>query len=88
MGAFTATLIPLLSQGMHLHSQPLSNEQYREQAKRLQQQIVGVIQQPARHLGVRQIQDIFRDNAHRLYHWVPRGWPLEPSKRNENCVPP
>jgi transposase len=68
--AFTATLIPLLSQAMHLHSQPLSNQQYSKQAKRLQQQIVDVIQQPARHLGVRQVQDIFRDNAHRLYHWV------------------
>ena len=25
---------------------------------------------PAQHLGVRQVQGIFRDNAHRLYHWV------------------
>ena len=55
---------------MHLHSQPLSDEQYSEQAKRLQQQIVGVIQQPAQQLGVRQVQDIFRDNRHRLCHWV------------------
>ena len=29
-----------------------------------------LVAQPAQHLGVRQIQGIFRDNAHRLYHWV------------------
>ena len=67
---FTATLIPLLSQAMHLHSQPLADATYNEQAKRLQQQIVEVTQQPAQHRGVRQVQDIFRDNHHRLYHWV------------------
>jgi hypothetical protein len=25
--------------------------------------------QPARHLGIRRIQDIFRKNKNRLYHW-------------------
>ena len=45
VGAFTATLVPLLSQAMHLHSRLLSDEQYREQAKRLQRQIIGVINQ-------------------------------------------
>jgi len=68
--AFTDALIPLLSQAMHLHSRPLSDARYSEEAKPIQQQIVEVTQQPARHLGVRQVQDIFRDNAHRLYHWV------------------
>ncbi len=28
------------------------------------------MEQPAQHLGVRQVQGIFRDNAHRVYHWV------------------
>ncbi len=68
--AFTATLIPLLSAAMHLHSQPLPDEEYYAQAHRLQQQIVDVTEQPAQHLGVRQIQDIFRDHPDRLYQWV------------------
>jgi hypothetical protein len=25
---------------------------------------------PAQHLGIRRIQDIFRQNEHKLYHWV------------------
>jgi transposase len=68
--AFTATLIPLLSAGMHLHAQPLSEGAYYEQARELRRQIEQVIEQPAQHLGVRRMQDLFRDNATRLYHWV------------------
>lgn len=68
--AFTSTLIPLLSQAMHLHSQPIPDGEYYAQAQRVQQQIVRTVQSPARHLGIRHIQDIFTDNAHRLYHWV------------------
>jgi len=29
-----------------------------------------VIDAPAQHLGVRRMQDLFRENAPRLYHWV------------------
>lgn len=68
--AFTSTLIPLLSQSMHLHSQPIPDGEYYAAAQRIQQQILKTVQSPARHLGIRHIQDIFTDKAHRLYHWV------------------
>ena len=68
--AFTSTLIPLLAEAMHLRGRPLADADYYDQARPLQQQIVDLVQQPANHLGVRQIQGIFRDHAHRLYHWV------------------
>jgi transposase len=68
--AFTSTLIPLLSTAMHLHSQPLSDADYYAQARHTQQQIQKVMEQPAQHLGVRRMQDLFRENAARLYHWV------------------
>jgi hypothetical protein len=68
--AFTSTLIPLLAEAMHLRGQPLADADYYDQAHQLQQQIVDLVEQPAQHLGVRQIQGIFRDNAHRVYHWV------------------
>jgi transposase len=67
---FTASLIPLLAQAMHLHSQPLSERAYYRQARRLRQQIGEVVGQPAQHLGVRRLQDLFTDYVHRLYHWV------------------
>ncbi len=68
--AFTSTLIPLLAEAMHLGGRPLAQADYYAQAHQIQQQIVDLVQQPANHLGVRQLQGIFRDNAHRLYHWV------------------
>jgi len=68
--AFVATLLPLLSAAMRLHSQPLPDEEYYAQAHRLQQQIIDVTETPAQHLGIRQIQDIFRDNPDCLYQWV------------------
>jgi transposase len=68
--AFTAMLIPLLAAAMHLRSQPLSDPDYYIQAQQLQRQIQTVMAQSAQHLGIRRLQDLFTDNAPRLYHWV------------------
>jgi len=68
--AFTGTLIPLLAKVMHLQSQPLADPDYYAAAAALHQQIVAAVEAPARHLGIRQIQDIFREHPERLYHWV------------------
>jgi hypothetical protein len=70
VAGFTSTLIPLLAEAMHLRGRPLADAEYYGQARWLKQQIVDLVEQPAQHLGVRQVQDIFRSNAHRLYHWV------------------
>lgn len=70
VSVFTATLIPPLASAMHLRIQPITDEDYYRQAAALQQTIVSASEQPAQHLGIRHIQDIFRDHADRLYHWV------------------
>jgi transposase len=70
VGAFTATLTPLLGDAMHLQRQPLSDRAYATQAEQLHQQIVATVEQPAQHLGIRQLQDIFRAHPDRLYRWV------------------
>src|ERR1051325_8442256 len=67
---FTAVLIPLLAQAQHLRAQAISDRQYRKQARQIKAQIIEISQQPALHLGIRRIQDLFIDNAERLYHWV------------------
>jgi hypothetical protein len=36
---------------------------------KLSDQIKSVMNCPAQHLGIRQIQDIFRQNEHKLCHW-------------------
>lgn len=68
--AFTGTLIPRLAEAMHLRSQPLADPAYYAAAAQLKEQIGAVVEQPAQHLGIRQIQDIFREHPARLYHWV------------------
>jgi len=68
--SFVSLLVPLLSQAMHLRSQPLSDEQYYWEAKEIQKKIMEVNQSPAQHLALRAMQDLFHTNEHRLYHWV------------------
>lgn len=70
VSAFTATLIPLLTEAMHLRRQPSTAEQYDAQARRIKAKIITVTEARARHPGIRKIQDIFHDKAERLYHWV------------------
>jgi len=36
----------------------------------LKAQIIATMEQPAPHLGIRRLQEIFRANADRLYHWA------------------
>jgi transposase len=66
---FVATAAPLLSLAMGLRSQDISETEFLEKATKLKSDIVAVMESPAQHLGIRHIQDIFRKNSARLYHW-------------------
>ena len=70
VAAFTGTLGRLLADAMHLQRQSLPDPAYYTAAAQLKEQIEAVVEQPAQHLGIRQVQDIFREHPHRLYHWV------------------
>lgn len=67
---FSAALIPLLAQAQHLRAQSISDRQYYKQARQIKEKIIETSKQPALHLGIRRLQDLFRDNQERLYHWV------------------
>ena len=67
---FVATFIPLLTLAMGLRNQPLSPNQFHRKASQVQSQIRAAVESPAQHLGIRRIQDIFRENESRLYHWA------------------
>ena len=68
--AFAATVIPLLADAMHLHSKPLSDAQYYQEAKQIKQQIEQAMKAEARHPGIRTIQDLFVEKAERMYQWA------------------
>lgn len=67
---FVATFAPLLAQAMHLRSQDISDTVYYRRAKALRAKIKRVINTGSFHFGIKAIQTIFKENKHRLYHWV------------------
>lgn len=69
VSTFTAVVIPLLSSAIKLRSQPVDDVEFYAQAARIRCEIETAMCQPALHMGIRRIQDIFRENKHRLYHW-------------------
>ena len=69
VSTFTAVVIPLLSSAIKLRKKPIDDVEFYTQAARIRSEIQAAMDQPALHLGIRRIQDIFRNNKHRLYHW-------------------
>jgi len=70
ISSFVAVVRPQLALAMGLRSQRISDEEFHRRAAALREEIKGTMAQPARHLGIRRIQDIFRENEQRLYLWA------------------
>jgi transposase len=70
VNAFASTLAPLLALAMGLRNQQISDTQFSATSAEVKAQIIAAVESPAAHLGIRRIQNIFRDNASRLYHWA------------------
>jgi len=68
--AFVNALAPLLALAMKLRSQPIGDAQFYTQAAQVKAQIINTVNQPARHFGIQRVQNIFRENEKRLYHWA------------------
>lgn len=67
---FVGVLAPLLATAMHLRSLPITDAEFYEQATKLKGQIMEVVHTCAQHLAIRRIQEIFHDNADRMYRWA------------------
>jgi len=70
VSAFVSILAPLLAEAMKLRAQPITDSQFYAQAARLKKQIRNTVHQPAHHFGIQRVQNIFRENPKRLYHWA------------------
>ena len=55
---------------MQLRTQGLPLAAYRQQAGQLKAQILECVETPAQHPGIQRRQNLFRENAARLYRWV------------------
>jgi len=67
---FADHVIPLLSQAMELRSLNISDDGYYKKAAQLKTDIIHEMNKPADHAAIQNIQTIFQQNEHRLYHWV------------------
>jgi transposase len=67
---FESELVPLLAEAMGLRNDPMDESAFLVQAATIQARIELGMAAKARHPGIQRIQNIFRENAHRLYHWA------------------
>jgi transposase len=67
---FTSILAPLLAAAMQLRAQGLDPAAFAAQAGQLKERIIDWTENAASHPGVQRIQNIFRENPGRLYHWA------------------
>jgi len=67
---FADNVVPLLSHAMGLGSLNISDDAYYNKALQLKTAIIHETNQPADHAGIQNIQTIFQEYEHRLYHWI------------------
>ena len=70
IAAFVQSLVSALSLAMSLRTLGLSRPQFLRQAATIKRRIIAIAHRQANHPAIRRIQDIFRENSHRLYHWA------------------
>jgi len=68
---FCRALIRELSAAMRLRRRKgLSDRRYYDRAAQIKANIIRICDSEASHTGIQELQNVFRKNAHRLYHWA------------------
>jgi transposase len=67
---FIEATAPLLAEAMHLRSLPITKKAFYQRAANTKSEIIKTMNAKAHHPGVQKIQNIFRENHDRLYHWA------------------
>jgi len=67
--AFVRSLVPALSEAMHLRGMRLPRKQFLRRAARARRRIIAITHRQARHPAIWKIQEIFHKNRERLYRW-------------------
>ena len=67
---FVSTFRPLLCSAIKLRNENISDKCFYSKAAALKNKIIEVVDSPSQHFGIKEIQIIFKENAHRLYHWA------------------
>ena len=76
--SFVEKLAPQLANAISLRKLETTDHEFKEHAARIKRKIINITRRQARHPAIQKIQDIFRQNADRLYHWAEdRGVPAD-----------
>ena len=67
---FVQTVAPLIAEAMNLRPLSISDEEFYRRATKTKEDIIKGMNSEANHFGIQHIQNIFRENSHRLYHWA------------------
>ena len=67
---FVQSAALLLAEAMHLRSLPISDAEFYQRAAKTKEEIIKIMNSEANHFGIQHMQNTFRENAHRLYHWA------------------
>jgi transposase len=68
--AFDEQFTPLLRDAMRLRNQAQDQESFRTRADEIKAAIKTCVDKTARHPSIQHIQNIFREQEHRLFHWA------------------
>lgn len=68
--SFVEALAPQLANAIHLRSLGLPPRPFKREAGKIKNQILQIVNRPARHPAIQTMQDLFRQKADRLYHWA------------------
>lgn len=77
---FVEATAPVLSKAMKLRTQVIDKNQFRQRAANTKSEILKIMNAQTNHAGIQKIQNIFRENYFRLYHWEKN--PLIPADNN------
>ena len=68
--SFVEALAPQLANAISLRTLDITDRQFKRQAAKIKNEIVNIVNRQAKHPAIQKIQDIFRENVDRLYHWA------------------
>jgi len=68
--AFVEALVPQLASAISLRGLGLTRRQFLRQAAKIKSNILAIVNHPAHHPAVQGMQDLFRTQAERMYHWA------------------
>lgn len=68
--SFVEALASQLANAISLRTLDITDRQFKQQAAKIKNTILDIINREARHPAIQKIQDIFREKAGRLYHWA------------------